>query len=107
MGDAKQPHGGATALLEDWGWYTHRVTIWNERVVGIDDGQVAFRVEVYKGQAQLVEHSCRFQGREGTVLLFTTHLVMDKTIVYMSGSLAARNLGAPLGSELYMSLIHI
>ena len=32
-------------------------------------------VQIADTLAQLVEHSCRFQGREGTVLLFTIHLV--------------------------------
>ena len=41
---AKQPLGGPAQVLEYLGRYTHRVAISNERIVGIDDGQVAFRV---------------------------------------------------------------
>jgi len=40
---AKQPLGGPEAVLEYLGRYTHRVAISNERIVGIEDDQVAFR----------------------------------------------------------------
>lgn len=41
---AKQPLGGAEAVLEYLGRYTHRVAISNERIVGIDRSEVVFRV---------------------------------------------------------------
>ena len=41
---AKQPLGGPEAVLEYLGRYTHRVAISNERIVGIDGSEVAFRV---------------------------------------------------------------
>jgi Putative transposase/Transposase zinc-binding domain len=41
---AKQPLGGPAQVLEYLGRYTHRVAISNERIVGVQDGQVAFRV---------------------------------------------------------------
>jgi len=41
---AKQPMGGPAAVLEYLGRYTHRVAISNERIVGIEGGEVAFRV---------------------------------------------------------------
>jgi hypothetical protein len=41
---AKQPLGGPAQVLEYLGRYTHRVAISNERIVGIGDGQVVFRV---------------------------------------------------------------
>ena len=41
---AKQPLGGPQAVLEYLGRYTHRVAISNERIVGIANDQVAFRV---------------------------------------------------------------
>jgi len=41
---AKQPLGGPAQVLEYLGRYTHRVAISNERIVGVRDGQVAFRV---------------------------------------------------------------
>lgn len=41
---AKQPLGGPQAVLEYLGRYTHRVAIANERIVGIANDQVAFRV---------------------------------------------------------------
>lgn len=41
---AKQPLGGPQAVLDYFGRYTHRVAISNERIVGITNGQVAFRV---------------------------------------------------------------
>lgn len=41
---AKQPLGGPAQVLEYLGRYTHRVAISNERIVGVDDQQVRFRV---------------------------------------------------------------
>ena len=41
---AKKPPGGPAQVLEYLGRYTHRVAISNERIVGVADGQVAFRV---------------------------------------------------------------
>lgn len=41
---AKQPLGGPAQVLEYLGRYTHRVAISNERIVGVDDHVVRFRV---------------------------------------------------------------
>lgn len=41
---AKQPLGGPAQVLEYLGRYTHRVAISNERIIGIDDEYVTFRV---------------------------------------------------------------
>ncbi len=41
---AKQPLGGPAQVLEYLGRYTHRVAISNERIVGVDDREVWFRV---------------------------------------------------------------
>ena len=41
---AKQPLGGPEQVLEYLGRYTHRVAISNERIVGVDDREVRFRV---------------------------------------------------------------
>lgn len=41
---AKQPLGGPAQVLAYLSRYTHRVAISNERIVGMQDGQVAFRV---------------------------------------------------------------
>lgn len=41
---AKQPLGGPAQVLEYLGRYTHRVAISNERIVGMDDHEVRFRV---------------------------------------------------------------
>lgn len=41
---AKQPLGGPAQVLEYLGRYTHRVAISNERVVGMDEREVWFRV---------------------------------------------------------------
>jgi hypothetical protein len=41
---AKQPLGGPAQVLAYLSRYTHRVAISNERIVGINKGQVAFRV---------------------------------------------------------------
>lgn len=41
---AKQPLGGPAQVLEYLGRYTHRVAISNERIVGIDQDSVSFRV---------------------------------------------------------------
>ena len=39
-------------MLEYLGRYTHRVAISNERIVGIDEGQVAFRVRADPGSGK-------------------------------------------------------
>jgi hypothetical protein len=41
---AKQPLGGAEAVLDYLGRYTHRVAISNERILGIDGNEVLLRV---------------------------------------------------------------
>jgi hypothetical protein len=41
---AKQPLGGPAQVLDYLSRYTHRVAISNERIVGMEDGKVAFRV---------------------------------------------------------------
>ena len=41
---AKQPLGGPAQVLEYLGRYTHRVAISNERILGIEHGEVVFRV---------------------------------------------------------------
>lgn len=41
---AKQPLGGPAQVLEYLGRYTHRVAISNERIVGMDEREVRFRV---------------------------------------------------------------
>lgn len=41
---AKQPLGGPAQVLEYLGRYTHRVTIPNERILGVDGNTVRFRV---------------------------------------------------------------
>ena len=41
---AKQPLGGPAQVLDYLGRYTHRVAISNERIVGIDQTTVAFRI---------------------------------------------------------------
>ena len=43
---AKQPLGGPAQVLDYLGRYTHRVAISNERIVAIDQGEVALRVRV-------------------------------------------------------------
>ena len=41
---AKSPMGGPAEVLEYLARYTHRVAISNDRIVGLNDGRVAFRV---------------------------------------------------------------
>jgi hypothetical protein len=47
---AKQPLGGPQAVLDYLARYTHRVAISNERILGIEHGQVAFRVRGEAGK---------------------------------------------------------
>jgi hypothetical protein len=49
---AKQPLGGPAQVLEYLGRYTHRVAISNGRIVGMEDGQVAFRVRADPGSGK-------------------------------------------------------
>lgn len=58
---AKQPLGGPQAVLEYLGRYTHRVAISNERIVGIANGHVAFRV---RADAQGKKRIVRLPGGE-------------------------------------------
>jgi len=44
---AKPPFAGPTQVLEYLGRYTHRVAISNDRLVGVDAGQVRFRWKDY------------------------------------------------------------
>jgi hypothetical protein len=58
---AKQPLGGPEAVLEYLGRYTHRVAISNERIVGIANDQVAFRV---RADAEGGKRTLRLPGTE-------------------------------------------
>ena len=49
---AKQPLGGPAQVLEYLGRYTHRVAISNERIVGIDEQTVSFRVRNREGKGK-------------------------------------------------------
>ncbi|SIR11528.1 Putative transposase [Aromatoleum tolulyticum] len=59
---AKQPLGGPEAVLEYLGRYTHRVAISNERIVGIDGDQIAFRVRADAGSGR--KRTLRLPGVE-------------------------------------------
>ena len=50
---AKQPLGGPEQVLEYLGRYTHRVAISNERLVGMDETTVRFRVRATPGKRVL------------------------------------------------------
>jgi hypothetical protein len=50
---AKQPLGGPEQVLEYLGRYTHRVAISNERLVGMDETAVRFRVRATPGKRVL------------------------------------------------------
>lgn len=58
---AKQPLGGPEAVLEYLGRYTHRVAISNERIIGIANDQVAFRV---RADAEGGKRTLRLPGTE-------------------------------------------
>lgn len=58
---AKQPLGGPQAVLDYLGRYTHRVAISNERIVGIANDQVAFRV---RADAEGKKRVLRLAGSE-------------------------------------------
>lgn len=63
---AKQPLGGPAQVLDYLSRYTHRVAISNERLVGVRDGQVAFRVRdnAHAGKKRIERLSTdRFIGR--------------------------------------------
>lgn len=52
---AKPPFGGPQQVLDYLGRYTHRVAISNHRLLGVEDGKVAFRWKDYRhGAAQRV-----------------------------------------------------
>ncbi len=58
---AKQPLGGPQAVLDYLGRYTHRVAISNERIIGIANDQVAFRV---RADAEGKKRTLRLPGTE-------------------------------------------
>lgn len=58
---AKQPLGGPQAVLDYLGRYTHRVAISNERIIGIANDQVAFRV---RADAEGRKRTLRLPGGE-------------------------------------------
>jgi hypothetical protein len=58
---AKQPLGGPQAVLDYLGRYTHRVAISNERIIGIANDQVAFRV---RADAEGKKRALRLAGSE-------------------------------------------
>lgn len=58
---AKQPLGGPQAVLDYLGRYTHRVAISNERIVGIENEHVAFRV---RADAEGKKRTLYLPGRE-------------------------------------------
>lgn len=58
---AKQPLGGPQAVLDYLGRYTHRVAISNERIVGLANDQVAFRV---RADAQGKKRTLHLPGAE-------------------------------------------
>jgi hypothetical protein len=63
---AKQPPGGPAQVLEYLGRYTHRVAISNERILGVRDGQVLFRVragEPGQGKKRVVRSGTEFVRR--------------------------------------------
>ncbi len=62
---AKQPLGGPAAVLEYLGRYTHRVAISNERIIGIANNQVAFRVRAdAEGRKRMLRlPGCEFIAR--------------------------------------------
>ena len=54
---AKQPLGGPAQVLDYLARYTHRVAISNERILGLDQGEVAFRVRADPdGKHKRLEH---------------------------------------------------
>ena len=59
---AKQPRGGPERVLEYLGRYTHRVAISNERIVGIEGNEVAFRVRA--DPASGTKRTLRIPGTE-------------------------------------------
>ena len=60
---AKQPLGGPEQVLEYLGRYTHPVAISNERIVGVDAHEVAFRVRA-NNEGEGKRRTIRLEGSE-------------------------------------------
>jgi hypothetical protein len=61
---AKPPFGGPAQVLEYLGRYTHRVAISNDRIVGLEDGEVAFRCRGRRSRGRVKRLSAEaFIGR--------------------------------------------
>ena len=69
---AKQPLGGPAQVLEYLGRYTHRVAISNERILGIEHGEVVFRVRADATSGR--KRSVRLAGGE-FIERFLTHVL--------------------------------
>ena len=69
---AKQPLGGPAQVLEYLGRYTHRVAISNERILGIEHGEVVFRVRADATSGR--KRTVRLAGAE-FIERFLTHVL--------------------------------
>ena len=73
---SKPPFGGPDQVLAYLGRYTHRVAIANSRIVGVDDGHVAFRWKDYRGKGRDREKIMRLDARE-FIRRFLLHVLPD------------------------------
>jgi hypothetical protein len=68
---AKQPLGGPVQVLDYLGRYTHRVAISNERIVGMDEDSVSFRVRD------------RVHGNRRRTLRLPAHTFIDRFLLHV------------------------
>jgi hypothetical protein len=71
---AKPPFGGPAHVLEYLGRYTHRVALSNDRLLSIDNGQVAFRYKDYR-IAGRQKHRVMTLPEDEFIRRFLTHVL--------------------------------
>lgn len=61
---AKPPFGGPAQVIEYLGRYTHRVAISNQRLLGIDDGLIAFQYKDYRSNDRQAQRRMTLKADE-------------------------------------------
>jgi Putative transposase len=83
---AKRPFAGPEQVLDYVGRYTHRVAISNNRLLGIDGGQVSFRYKDYRNSNQ--QRTMTFPQRNSSVVSSSTFCHTGSTASAITASSA-------------------
>jgi hypothetical protein len=72
---AKPPFGGPARVLEYLGRYTHRVAISNDRLLGLENGQVRFRYKDYRNGKGREKYKVMTLAEDEFVRRFLSHVL--------------------------------